>query len=106
MKPILLFLTCANNQEADKISNALLDKQLVVCIKKFPVSSKFLWQGKKSSAEEVILLMDSEKSLFSQIEKEIKKLHSYETPVLISVAVNQSSFGIDKWLKEELLNSK
>lgn len=106
MKQILLFLTCANNQEADKISDALLDKHLVVCVKKNNVSSSFLWKGKKDKAEEVLLIMDSKESLFTKIEEEIKKIHSYETPVLVSVAVNQFSLGIDQWVKEELLNIK
>lgn len=98
----ILFLTCANNKEADKIAKALLKKHLIVCAKKTPVSSSFLWQGKIDSEKEVLLIMESIESKFKQIEKQIKKLHSYDTPVLISLPISQASSGIAKWMKKEL----
>lgn len=102
MKPNILFLTCADEQEADKISQRLLDKKLVVCIKKTSVSSSFLWKGKIDKAEEVLLIMDSIEEKFRQIEKEIRKIHSYNTFVLVSVPVIQSSTGIKEWMKESI----
>ncbi len=33
MKILLLFLTCANQKEADTIATALLQKHLVACVK-------------------------------------------------------------------------
>ena len=102
MKPILLFLTCANQKEANKISKSLLQKGLVVCIKAMPVSSTFLWQGEIDSGKEVLLVMDSVESKFKVIENQVKKLHSYDTPVLISIPVSQTSAGITSWMKKEL----
>lgn len=102
MKPCLLFLTCTNSDEAEKIETTLLEKRLVVCIKKSPVSSRFLFQGKIDHAKEILLIMDSIEENFSQIEKEIKKLHSYKTFVLISVPVIQTTNEVKKWLQEEL----
>jgi len=102
MKMILLFLTCANQKEASKIVNALLRKRLIVCVKSMPVSSSFLWQGKKDSAKEVLLVMESIESKFKAIENEIRKHHSYDTFVLLSVPVSQASTGIAKWMKQEL----
>ena len=102
MKPNLLFLTCANQEEADKIAQALLEKKLVVCVKKSPVNSDFLWQGKINHASEILLVMDSSEELFDQAEQEVKRLHSYDTPNLVSVLVSRSSTGITEWMKQEL----
>lgn len=102
MKPILLFLTCANSKEANKIAKALHDNKLVVCIKRMPVSSSFLWQGKTDKAQEVLLVMESIESKFKVIEKEVKKHHSYSTFVLFSTPISQTSQGVTKWLKQEL----
>ena len=102
MKMNILFLTCANNKEADKIAKTLLKKHLIVCAKKTPVYSSFLWQGKIDSGKEVLLIMDSIESKFKQIEKQIKKLHSYDTPVLISLPISQASSGVATWMKKEL----
>ena len=59
MKPNILFLTCTDSEEAEKISVTLLKKRLVVCIKKIPISSSYLYKGKIESADEVLLIMDS-----------------------------------------------
>ena len=106
MKPNLLFLTCASQEEADKITQALLEKHLVVCVKKTPVNSDFLWQGKIDHASEILLIMDSTEELFEQVEREVKRLHSYDTPNLTSVLISRSSTGVAEWMKQELLQSK
>ena len=98
----LLFLTCANQEEADKIAQALLEKKLVVCVKKSPVNSDFLWQGKIDHGNEILLVMDSSEELFDQGEQEVKRLHSYDTPNLVSVLVSKASTGISEWMGQEL----
>lgn len=102
MKFNLLFLTCANSEEANKISKVLLEQKLVVCIKKTPVSSSFLWKGKIENSDEVLLIMDSIEENFEQINQEVKKLHSYETFVLTSLPVNQTTKEVQDWATEEL----
>ena len=102
MKMILLFLTCANQKEANKIINALLKKRLIVCVKSMSVSSSFLWQGKKDSAKEILLVMESVESKFKAIEKEVRKHHSYDAFVLLSVPITKASTGIAKWMQKEL----
>lgn len=103
MKIIILFLTCANEEEAEKISDVLLKKKLVVCIKKTKVKSRFLFKNKIDNADEILLIMDSIEDKFDQIEKEVRKIHSYETFVLLATSVIKSSKGIKEWIKEELL---
>ena len=102
MKIVNLLLTCANDKEAEKISQALLKKHLAVCIKKTKVSSSFLWKGKIDKDNEILLLMDSVEEKFAEIEKEIRKLHSYETFVLMAVPVIKVSKGIEEWMKDEI----
>lgn len=102
MKIINLLLTCADDKEAEKISQALLKKHLVVCIKKTKVSSSFLWKGKIDKADEILLIMESVEEKFEEIEKEIRRLHSYKTFVLMAVPVVKVSSGIEKWMKSEI----
>lgn len=102
MQLILVFLTCANDKEAELISKKLLEKKLVVCIKKSKVSSSFLWKHKIDKSQEVLLIMDSVEEKFEKIEKEVKKLHSYDTFVLLAVPVIKASKGILEWMKDEL----
>lgn len=99
-----LWLTCANEKEASKIANTLLAAQLVACTHILPVSSTFRWQGKIDSSKEVLLIMDSHQDLFTEVEKEVAKLHSYDTFVLKSVSITDVSKKAKKWLKTELKN--
>lgn len=102
MKIITIFLTCASEDEGDKITQALLKKKLATCIKKTKVASSFLWEGKIDKSEEVLLVMDSVEEKFSEIEIEVRKIHSYETFVLIAVPVVKISKGVKEWMKKEL----
>ena len=102
MKMCVLMLTCVDQKEADKITKSLLEKRLIVCCKSQPVFSSFLWKGKINSSDEILLIMDSVEENFEKINKEVRKLHSYETFVLTSLAVNQTTKEVENWAKEEL----
>lgn len=104
MKPCLLFLSCKNIKEADKISGQLLKKKLIVCAKKISINSSYLWNKKIESAQEVLLIMDSVEENFEKINKEVKKLHSYKTYTLLLVNINKINNEALNWLKKEVYN--
>lgn len=102
MEMNLLFLTCANEVEAKKIANVLLEKRLIICAKRTSVSSSYLWKGKIEESSEALLVMDSLAENFEKINDEVKRLHSYKTFVLTSILVNQATKKVEGWFKEEL----
>lgn len=106
MKMIHLFLTCACQNEADKIASALLEKRLVTCVKMMPSVTMFHWQGSVETAQEIILMMDSEENRYDEIEHEVRKIHSYTTFVLTAVEVKRFSSGVSDWMVESLQNQK
>ncbi len=67
-----------------------------------PVSSSFLWQGSKTSAEEVLLMMDSIEENFIKVDKVVKYLHTYKTYVLYSLPITQTTNEVNQWYQEEL----
>ncbi len=67
-----------------------------------PITSKFLWQGAIESTNEVLLIMESEESKFEAIEKEVRKLHSYTTFVLMATEPTRVSNGVAEWIQESL----
>lgn len=99
-----VWLTCSDKSEADKISRVLIEKQLVACAKQIPVVSDFIWRGKVESNSEIMLIMESYEGHFSRIEKEVSKIHSYETFVLYSTSMSSISSKAKKWLKSEIRN--
>ena len=101
MKELLeLFLTCADQAEAGKIADALLEHHLVACVKFEPVHSKFWWQGKLEESDEVKISMLSIAENFDRIETEVAKLHSYDTFVLQGVSLAYLNNEAAEWLIE------
>ncbi len=100
MKPIICFLTCADETEAMNITRALLEKKLSSCIKRWPVDSGFLWKNEIDTSNEVMLAIDSFEEKFASIEAEVKKLHSYEQFVLLAVPVVAANKGTLEWMKK------
>ncbi|MBI2592345.1 divalent-cation tolerance protein CutA [Candidatus Saccharibacteria bacterium] len=99
-----LWLTCADKAGANKIAKTLLDKRLVACVRQIPVASDFHWRGKIQHANEIMLLMESRGDLFDEIEREVAKLHNYDTFVLEATPVTKISKKAGQWLKGELKN--
>lgn len=102
MRPCLLFLSCKNIEEANKISNQLLKKKLIVCAKKISVDSSYLWENKIESSREVLLIMDSVEENFKKINQEVKKLHSYKTYTLFMTNINKANKETVAWFKKEI----
>jgi periplasmic divalent cation tolerance protein len=102
---VILYLTCANENEAKTISNALLEARLIACARRSPVSSSYWWDGKINHDDEVLLMMESLEEKFDEIEKIVTKLHSYDAYVLTSVAVSRTTPGVHQWLDETLKNN-
>ena len=103
---VIVFITCKNQKEAQKIGLALLKKRLAACIGLIPkASSIYFWPPRKSriqKSKEVILLVDTVGKKFWQIEKEVKRLHSYQTPCIIEIPISRVHKPYLKWLEQEI----
>ncbi len=95
-------MTCGDAKEASRIANTLLVKHLVACTKQFPITADFRWQGTINKSKEVLLVMDSRTDLFEKVEKEVAKIHSYDTFVLLATQIVRISKSARLWLEKEL----
>ena len=102
MKPCLLFLSCKSIDEADKISYKLLSEKLIICAKKIPINSSYLWKNKIESAQEVLLIMDSIEENFKKIDKKVSKIHSYKVYNLLLIKVDKINNKSLKWLTKSV----
>ncbi|HWT56041.1 MAG TPA: divalent cation tolerance protein CutA [Candidatus Microsaccharimonas sp.] len=99
MNPIELFLTCASWQEAQRITDVLLEKKLVACVEQMEIRSKNWWEGAIEDTAEIKLSMLSVAEHYDKIEAEIAKLHSYETFVLKQISISHLNEDAIKWLQ-------
>ena len=99
---VQLVLTCDSWQEAQRIVDMLLEKKLIACAEFLPIKSKYHWKGTLEEADEIKLIMESAAHLFETVEKEVAKLHSYETFVLQSIAIEKLSQSAAIWWEKQL----
>ncbi len=85
---IIVMVTTASKQEAEKIAQRVLNERLIACANIIgPVSSLFHWSGKIEKAEEYLIFMKSRKDLFEKLAENVKALHSYQIPEIIVLPV-------------------
>lgn len=100
---ILAIVTIDTWENAERISNILLDEKLSACINIIPgVKSIYIWQGEKKSDDEVIMLIKTEKKKFPDLVKRIKELHPYELPEIIGIPINYGLPEYLEWVKDSL----
>ena len=97
---ILVLSTCKNIEETEKIARALLDKRLAACVNITPTSSLYVWHGNIEKAEEQILIIKTTSKLFKQVEEQIRRVHSYKVPEIISVKVDRGAKPYLDWIAE------
>jgi len=100
-KFVIIFVTCASKDEARKIVAALLKKRLVACGNIIGgIESKFWWRGKINSAKETLLILKTKVAKFKAVEKEVKRLHSYDVPEIIAMPIVAGSAEYLGWIDD------
>ena len=97
----LLYVPCKDKKEASTIAKALLDKKLIACANIFPITSFYIWKGKRKDEKEFVLLAKTHKKHAKAIRSEVKKLHSYKTPAIISFSADVNP-SYENWMKTQL----
>ena len=98
----MVLTTVDKEEKADEIAKSLLEKKLAACIQIFPIKSHYKWKGKIENSKEFLCLIKTKKSKYKQVEKEIKLVHNYETPEIISIPITNGSKGYLDWLSKEV----
>ncbi|MGH9710237.1 MAG: divalent-cation tolerance protein CutA, partial [Candidatus Acidiferrales bacterium] len=77
---IVVLVTCGSAREAKKIARAVVDARLAACanILTSPVKSIYRWKGNVETASEVVVVIKSTRKRFPALEREIRRVHSYE----------------------------
>jgi len=95
---IVVFMTAANGEEAARLADMLVGANLAACVQILPgVESVYRWQGKIERQSEVLLLAKTKKTKFDELEREVRALHSYDTPEIIAVPVTAGSAPYLAW---------
>jgi periplasmic divalent cation tolerance protein len=94
--PYSVILTTAGSQdEADRLAEMLVSRQLAACVQIANIASCYRWKGAVTKEAEFLLLIKTAAHLYSAVEAAIVENHSYEVPEVIQLPIEQ---GLDRYL--------
>ncbi|HWF88768.1 MAG TPA: divalent-cation tolerance protein CutA [Pyrinomonadaceae bacterium] len=96
---IVVFITAASGEEASRLAEMLVGAHLAACVQILPeIESVYRWQGKIERQAEILLLAKTTMGKFDELEREVRALHSYDTPEIVAVPVTVGSAPYLEWL--------
>ena len=100
---IAVFITAANGEEATRLADLLIGAHLAACVQILPeMESVYRWQGKIERQSEILLIAKTTAAKFADLEREVRALHSYDTPEIVAVPLVAGSKPYLEWLTNSL----
>ncbi|MFH1421243.1 MAG: divalent-cation tolerance protein CutA [Planctomycetota bacterium] len=100
---IVVFSTASSIDEAEKITQALLEARKVACVNIVPeILSRYWWQNKICRDNEVLLIAKTKRGYLKDVINIVKENHSYETPEIIALNIVDGSPEYLNWLSNEI----
>lgn len=101
MGEVVVLITTASDEEAQKIARILIGEGLVACANIIPaVRSIFRWEGQVTEEQEAMLVLKSVSEAFDSLEAKVKAHHSYSVPEIIALPIQKGSEPYMEWLRE------
>jgi len=100
----IVMVTCGTMTEARRIARTAVSKRLAACanIVLSPVESFYTWKGKLEKAREYLLVMKTTAKRLAELEREVKRLHSYDVPEFIALKATEGSARYLMWLSSSV----
>ena len=96
---IVVFMTAGSADEARRIANELVERQLAACVQILPeIESVYRWKDEIEREKEILILAKTTAARFDALEKAVRAIHSYETPEIVAVPMSQVSETYRAWL--------
>ena len=102
MELVLVITNFPDRRGALALAKALIDQHLAACVNvQSPCASVYHWQGKVESADEVPVLIKTQRQHYKLVEGLIKTMHPYELPEVIMVPIIDGLPAYLQWVINE-----
>jgi periplasmic divalent cation tolerance protein len=103
-KAIVVLTTIDSREAGERLAHALVDRKAAACVQVLHgMTSVYRWKENVETAAEVLLLIKTMEEGFERVEAIIHELHTYETPEILSLAVENGSGEYLEWLQRSIL---
>lgn len=103
MSVMMIYVTCADAAEAEKVAAHLLEQKLIACANIMaPHTSLYEWQGKAEKGTETAMFLKTTDDMFETVQQEISTLHSYECPCIVGIPVIAGHAPFLQWISDQV----
>jgi periplasmic divalent cation tolerance protein len=100
---IIVFVTSESKEQAETIAQSVVTDKLAACVNIVPaVRSCYMWEGKLTWSDEVLLLIKTTRGRFNQLQSRIKALHSYAVPEIVGVTIDEAFDKYLEWIDQSV----
>lgn len=103
MQPVVVFITCSNVFEGQRITKILVENKLAACVNLVKdIKSVYWWKGNIETSEEVLLIVKSDARVLDKLIEIVKNNHSYTIPEIIAIPIINGNPDYLKWMDENI----
>ena len=103
MEPLMVFITCPNDEEAARLARAAVAETLAACGNIVPgLRSIYRWQGEVHDDPETLLILKTSGEKYPALEACIQELHPYDVPEILALPVQRGLGAYLDWMADSL----
>jgi periplasmic divalent cation tolerance protein len=97
-----IYVTCPNSETAERLAQHAVQEKLAACANILPqMQSIYHWQGRIDSAQETVLILKTQISLYKKVESRILELHPYDCPCIVQWPITDGASAYLNWIRAE-----
>ena len=101
-RAVLVYTTWPSIVEAERAGRAIVERRLAACVNILPgMISHYWWEGKIERAEEIVMFVKTRAALAGAVGAAVKEHHSYTTPAIMTLPVEQVDSDYHAWITKE-----
>ena len=101
-RAVFVYTTYPSIVEAEQAGRALVERKLCACVNILPgMISHYRWEGKIERGEETVMIIKTRASLAGDVSAAVKQMHSYSTPAILVIALENVEPAYHHWLLAE-----
>jgi len=101
-RAVFVYTTWPTPVEAEQAGRTLVELRLAACVNILPgMISHYRWEGEVERGEEAVMIIKTRASLAAAVEAAVKEMHSYSTPAILVIALENVERNYLGWLLAE-----
>lgn len=99
----IIYCTASSKDEASNLAKILLKDNLCACVNiGSEITSLYKWNDQIEESNEVPLIIKTNSKFFSEISELIKQNHSYDTPCILKLKIEDGEKDFLNWLENSI----